>query len=399
MNQKRLLREAVHSIWSQRARSFLTSLGIIIGAATVILVVDFGEGAKADIARQFSNLSVTTIFINAPSSSDGTVSKLSYKDATVLREKAENVSGVAPVLSGKVAVTSGTISEQINTVGTSTDFARLSNLGFSSGSFFDQNQEEAKSRVVVLGSTAAETLFGDNASNAVGQKVSISKKTYEVIGIVSEKGGSFGPISIDESIFMPFLSAERYALAGGGKMTINASANDLKSIDAAMAEIAELLRQEHNLASGSIDDFKLKDMGSNVIAAKESTKTMSLLLSSVAAIVLLVGGIGIMNVMYINVTERTREIGLRKALGAKKKQILTQFLTEAILISFAGSMVGICIGIALYPVADHFGMKVAHTWWGVLIALGFSLSVGIFFGYHPAKKAAQLNPIEALRYE
>ncbi len=399
MKQKRLFKEAIRSIWSQRARSFLTSLGIIIGAATVILVIDFGEGAKADIAKQFSNLSVTTIFINAPSNSDGTESKLSYEDSIIIREKAENISGVAPVLSGKVSVASESAAEQINVVGTSVDFAKLSNLSYSSGNFFSSEQEESKKRVVVIGSGAAEILFGDNTSNVIGQKVNINKKTYEVIGVTAEKGGSFGPISIDDSVFMPFLTAERYALNSGGKMTINASATDLKSIDIAMDEITTILRDEHNLAPGSIDDFKLKDMGSNVVAAKESTKTMTLLLSAVAAIVLLVGGIGIMNVMYINVTERTREIGLRKALGAKKKQIMLQFLTEAIVISLVGSLVGIALGLALYPLADHFGMKVAHTWWGVFVALAFSLSIGIFFGYNPAKKAANLNPIEALRYE
>lgn len=397
--QKRLVKEAIRSIWSQRARSFLTSLGIIIGAATVILVIDFGEGAKADIARQFSNLSVTTIFINAPANSDGTASKLDYNDSALIRQNADHISGVAPVLSGKVAIASDTATEQINVVGTSVDFAKLSNLSFDSGNFFDQEQEDAKKRVVVLGSTAAETLFGDNAADAIGQKVLINKKTFGVIGVATEKGGSFGPISIDESVFMPFPAAERYALASGGKMTINASATDLESIEVAMDEISTILRDEHKLAAGAIDDFKLKDMGSNVVAAKESTRTMALLLSSVAAIVLVVGGIGIMNVMYINVTERTREIGLRKALGAKKKQIMAQFLTEAIVISLGGSLVGVALGLALFPLAKNFGMNVVHAWWGVLVAMAFSLSIGIFFGYHPAKKAAELNPIEALRYE
>lgn len=397
--QKRLIKEALRSIWSQRARSFLTSLGIIIGAATVVMVVDFGEGAKADIARQFSNLSVTTIFVNAPASSDGTVSKLSYKDAQIIKEKAEHVSGVAPVLSGKVAVTSGGVNEQINVVGTSVDFATLSNLNYDKGSFFSNEQEAAKKRVAVLGATTAETLFASDPASAVGKIIVINKKTYEVIGVLQEKGGSFGPISIDESVFMPYLAAERYALASGGKMSINASATDLVSIEIAMDEIGTILRDEHNLSAGAIDDFKLKDMGSNVLAAKESTKTMTILLSSVAAIVLLVGGIGIMNVMYINVTERTREIGLRKAVGAKKRQILAQFLTEALVISLVGSLLGIALGLALYPIAGHFGMKVVHAWWGMVVAVGFSVSIGIFFGYHPAKKAAELNPIDALRYE
>jgi putative ABC transport system permease protein len=198
---------------------------------------------------------------------------------------------------------------------------------------------------------------------------------------------------------MPFTVAERYALSAGGKMTLNVSARDLASIDLAMAELSVILRDEHNISASGVDDFKLKDMGSNVVAAKESAQTMAILLSSVAAIVLVVGGIGIMNVMYINVTERTREIGLRKALGAKKKQIMLQFITEALIISLFGSLVGLLLGMGLYPLALSLGAKVVHVWWGVFVAIGFAISIGVFFGYYPAKKAANLDPIEALRYE
>jgi putative ABC transport system permease protein len=399
MMHKRLLREAFRSIWAQRARSFLTSLGIIIGAATVILVIDFGEGAKADIARQFSNLSVTTIFVNAPSNSEGVKSKLSYEDAAVIREKATNIAQVAPVLSGKTNIIYKNTTEQSTVVGTSVDFQKLSNLTLSSGTFFTPDQESAKKRVVVLGSTTAENLFGTGAASQVGQNVMINKKQYQIVGILDEKGGSFGPITIDESVFMPFKAAERYALAAGGKMNINASATELKTIDVAMAEITTILKDEHNIAPGGVEDFKLKDMGSNVVAAKDSARTMALLLSAVAAIVLVVGGIGIMNVMYINVTERTREIGLRKALGAKKKHIMMQFLVEALVISLIGSIIGILLGLALYPLAANAGLKVVHAWWGVFVAFSFSLGIGVFFGYNPAKKAASLNPIEALRYE
>jgi putative ABC transport system permease protein len=386
-------------VWSQKSRSFLTSLGIIIGAATVILVIDFGEGAKLDIAKQFSNLSVTTIFVNATSNSEGVESKLSYKDAEVIKKDAKYISLVAPVISGKAAVTAENNTEQINIVGTSVDFKGLSNLSFSKGNFFSDIQETSKKRVVVLGSTAAETMFGDASPDVIGQKLMINKKTYEIVGIITEKGGSFGPLSIDESIFMPFTVAERYALSSGGKMTLNVSAKDLASIEPAMTELSQILRDEHNIGSSGVEDFKLKDMGSNVVAAKDSAQTMAILLSSVAAIVLLVGGIGIMNVMYINVTERTKEIGLRKALGAKKKQIMLQFIAEALVISLFGSLIGLLVGIGLYPLALNLGAKVVHVWWGVFVAMGFSISIGVFFGYYPAKKAANLDPIEALRYE
>lgn len=396
---KRVFKESIKSVWSQKSRSFLTSLGIIIGAATIILVIDFGEGAKVDIAKQFSNLSVTTIFVNAPANSEGTQSKLSYDDAEAIKKKAGYVSLVAPVISGKAAVSAQNNIEQINIVGTSVDFTGLSNLTFSKGSFFSEDQEKSKKKVVALGATAAETIYGDTSPDVIGQKLIINKKSYEVVGIITEKGGSFGPLSIDESIFMPFKAAERYALPSGGKMTLNVSAKDLASIEPAMTELSQILRDEHNIGASGVEDFKLKDMGSNVVAAKESAQTMAILLSSVAVIVLVVGGIGIMNVMYINVTERTKEIGLRKALGAKNKQIMMQFITEALVISSFGSLMGLILGVGLYPLALKLGAKVAHVWWGVLVAVGFSISIGVFFGYYPARKAANLDPIEALRYE
>ncbi|KKQ94702.1 MAG: hypothetical protein UT66_C0052G0008 [candidate division CPR2 bacterium GW2011_GWC1_39_9] len=399
MFYSRILKESIRSIISQKSRSFLTSLGIIIGSATVILVIDFGEGAKQDIAKQFSNLSVTTIFVNAPSSSAGVKSKVSYEDAEAIKKEAQNVSLAAPVISGKVAVNSGSNSVQLTVIGSTPDFQKLSNLSFSKGDFFTEEQEKAKKKVAVLGATAAEELFGLKNPDAIGQKIIVNKKQYEIIGIANLKGGSFGPLTIDESIFIPFKVAENYVLADGGKLNLNISAKDLNSIEPAMEEIAQILRKEHDIKPGGVDDFKLKDMGSNVVAAKESAQTMAILLGSVAAIVLIVGGIGIMNVMYINVTERTREIGLRKALGAKDKQILTQFLIEAVIISVAGGLIGLGLGLGLFPVVTKLGAKIAHAWWGVFVAIGFSVAVGVFFGYYPAKKAAGLDPIEALRYE
>ncbi|MBT4722868.1 FtsX-like permease family protein, partial [Candidatus Falkowbacteria bacterium] len=335
----KILNLAYESIFSNAFRAFLTMLGIIIGGATIILVIEMGQGAKNDIDEQFSNMSVTTILINAPASEGGNTSKLDIDDIESINNL-ENVVISVPQLSGKVTVSSGNIAESFNILGSNTDIFPMMSVDFVKGEAFTDADEEEHNKVAVLGATVVEELFGDPEAKVVGEEIVLGKKTFTIVGTLKYKGGSFGPTSIDDSVFTPYSSAYRYVLGKKGKFNINATATDIDLLDQAMDDIALTLRENHNIKLGGIDDFRIKDMGSNVQAAKDSSKTMSLLLGSIGAIVLLVGGIGIMNIMYVTVTERTKEIGLRKAIGAKDKHIELQFLLEAILISIIGYFVG-----------------------------------------------------------
>ena len=394
----KILNLAYESIFSNAFRAFLTMLGIIIGGATIILVIEMGQGAKNDIDEQFSNMSVTTILINAPASEDGNTSKLDIDDIESINNL-ENVVISVPQLSGKVTVSSGNIAESFNILGSNTDIFPMMSVDFVKGEAFTDLDEEEHNKVAVLGATVVEELFGDPEAKVIGEEIVLGKKTFTIVGTLKYKGGSFGPTSIDDSVFTPYSSAYRYVLGKKGKFNINATATDIEVLDQAMDDIAVTLRENHNIKPGGIDDFRIKDMGSNVQAAKDSSKTMSLLLGSIGAIVLLVGGIGIMNIMYVTVTERTKEIGLRKAIGAKDKHIELQFLLEAVLISIIGYFVGTILATILYFLLKKMGISIAFVWWSYLLSAVFVTFTGVFFGYAPAKKAASLNPIEALRYE
>jgi putative ABC transport system permease protein len=270
---------------------------------------------------------------------------------------------------------------------------------FTHGQAFTQEDEDSHEKVAVLGATVVEELYGNRSANVIGDEIILGKKTFTIIGTLNYKGGSFGPTSIDDSVFTPYSSAYRYVLGKKGKFNINATATDIEKLGIAMDEIASLLRENHHIKAGGVDDFRIRDMGSNVQAAKDSARTMSLLLGSVGAVVLVVGGIGIMNIMYVTVTERTKEIGLRKAIGAKDKDIELQFLLEAVILSFFGFVIGAILATMLFFVLKQISISIVIVWWSYFLSAFFVAFTGVFFGYAPAKKAANMNPIEALRYE
>lgn len=393
----KLFKLSFESLRSSAFRAFLTMLGIVIGAATIILVLEMGQGAKEDIDAQFSNMSVTTILINAPSS-EGGKSKLEPEDASLIAEL-ESISYAVPQLSGNTSVAGGDSSGNYSVVGTTPAAFNLLNTTFESGQSFTDEDETSHSKVAVLGANVVEELFGSADASVLGEEVVLGKKSFEIIGTLSYKGGSSGPTTIDDTIFTPYSSAYRYVLASKGKFSINATALDVNVLDQALDDIALVLRESHNIRPGGIDDFRLRDMGTNVQAAKDSARTMSLLLGSVGVVVLVVGGIGIMNIMYVTVTERTKEIGLRKAIGAKDRYIKTQFLLEAIILSFFGYLIGAVLATLLYFLLTNLSISLSFVWWSYLVSAIFVAFTGVFFGYAPANKAAGLNPIEALRYE
>jgi len=391
------LKLAWRSLTKNKARSLLTSLGVIIGAATIVLVIEMGSGASAQIEEQYSNMSVTTILINAPSA-DGKKSKLDVEDADELK-KSENISLAVPQLTGKVQVSGGDNSYQAGILGSFPEFVEIVNLEMNQGRFFNQEEEEDHIKVAVLGATVVEELYGAQDAEVIGETIVIGKKQFEIIGIAEYKGGSIGPISVDDSIVLPYSSSYRYVLGKSGKFNLNIQATNVDVINLAMEDAGVILRESHGLKAGMVDDFRLRDMGANVQSAKDSAKTMALLLGSVGFIVLLVGGIGIMNVMHIIVKERTKEIGIRKAIGAQKSHIMLQFLLESIILSVFGAVIGLIMATGIFYILKAYGLDIVFVWWSYGLSTLFTVSIGVFFGYYPAMQASQLKPIDTLRYE
>jgi putative ABC transport system permease protein len=395
--QIKIVALAWRNLNNNKFRSFLTSLGIIIGAATIVLVIELGGGASAKIEEQYSNMSVTTILVNAPST-EGQKSKLDISDIEKLSES-EYIANVMPQLTGKVQATGGGNSYQAGILGTSANFFNIASVEMSRGKFFTQEDDDENVKVAVLGATVAEELYGVSDADVVGHQITIGKKQFEIIGVAKYKGGSIGPTSVDDSIILPYSSAYRYVLGKNGKFNLSLDAVSVEVIDLAMEDAGVILREAHGIRPGMTEDFRLRDMGANVQAAKDSARTMSFLLGSVGFIVLVVGGIGIMNVMHIIVKERTKEIGIRKAIGAKKYYIMLQFLLESIILSAVGAVIGLVLATGIFFVLKAYGMDIIFIWWSYIMSAFFTISIGVFFGYYPAVKASQLKPVDTLRYE
>jgi len=394
----KLSRLSWEALMANPLRSFLTTLGIIIGSLTIIVVVALGEGAKRDIEQQYSSMSVTTILINAPSTVEGAKSKLSFNDVEPIKQL-PSIQTAVPQISGRVQMQYGGQSSNLSVLGTTPDIQNSANLVLLKGNFFTSQDNDNHTKVAVIGATVAEELFGDRYANVVGKTIMVGKKEFEVIGLLEYKGGSVGPTTIDDSIFTPYDSAYRYILGINGRFNMNAQAKDVKLIGQAVEEISQTLRETHGLKPGMNDDFRVRDMGTTVASAVNSSRTMSILLSAVGIIVLLVGGIGIMNIMYVTVTERTKEIGVRKAIGAQSEYILFQFLLEALILSFIGYIVGAILSFFVYWLLKQFTVSAFLVWWSYILSFVTTVTIGIFFGWYPAQKAANLNPIDTLRYE
>ncbi len=386
------------SLSKNKCRSFLTSLGIIIGAATIVLVIEMGIGASEKIEEQYSNMSVTTILVNAPSTADGKRSKVSVDDIESL-VKSEYIESIIPQLSGNIQVSDEGETYQAGVLGSYPDLKDSASIEMMHGEFFSWENEDNHNRVAVIGATVAEELYGDREADVIGNTIQVGRKTFEVIGVAKYKGGSIGPTSIDGSVMMPYSTAYRYVLGKSGKFNLNIQAVSVEDLELAMDDVAKTLRKEHSIRPGMTDDFRLRDMGANVQSAKDSARTMSLLLGSVGFVVLLVGGIGIMNVMHIIVKERTKEIGIRKAIGAKRIYILLQFLFEAIILSGFGALLGIIMATLAYYLMQGYGMDIVFVWWSYGVSILFTVAIGVFFGYQPALNASRLKPIDTLRYE
>ncbi len=395
-----IIKMSFESLLANKTRTFLSMLGIIIGVSTVIAVFAVGQGAQKEVNEQFQGLSANSIIVMAMRGKSSTASsKLKTADSRAVVENCSHILEATAVIQGNMAVSFESEDGSFNVMGIESNYFEMSSIEVDKGRLIINEDVEDEKRVAVLGSGVVESLFSEE-DEIVGQSIKINGKTIEVIGTVEETGRSMGKSSLDDAVFLPNTIAEKSILGGNAFVMIFTVADNVDNIEIASEEIVLTLRNEHELRDSQADDFNIMDAGAMVGAAQESAKLMTFLLTSVAAIVLLVSGIGIMNVMFVTVAERTKEIGIAKAIGGKQGDILGQFLLESMILSMIGGLLGIGFGSLAIPMLSKFDvMSVAFSWTGLIIGFGFSVLVGIFFGFYPALKASRLDPADALRNE
>lgn len=399
--------ETYDALSSNKARSGLTILGIIIGIASVIVMVAIGQGAQESIKDRIQSIGSNLILImpgtqRGPgftiSSGRGSARTLVMEDADAIGKKISGLEAVAPELSSRYQATSKGKNTNTSIIGVTPAYPAVRNVEIDQGSFIANQHLRNLSKVAVLGPAARDDLF-DEGANPIGQKIRINRVEFKVIGITKEKGGTgFG--SSDDVIYIPLTTAQRFLAGDNYLTTISVKANDAGEMQFIQQQITDLLLIKHDISDPQLADFNIMNQEDIVATASSVTETFTILLAAIAGISLIVGGIGIMNMMLTTVTERTKEIGLRKAVGAKRYDINVQFLTETMMLTFIGGFFGVILGWMVSFVIDY--LEITQTQVSassVLLAFGVSAAIGIIFGYYPAQRAAALNPIDALRYE
>jgi len=409
MNLFESVRIALESVAANKLRSALTMLGIIIGVGAVIALVAAGAGTQAQVTERFASLgsnllviSPARMFFRGVSMAAGSSATLTNEDVEAIEELASTVAAVAPEYSTRAQVVYGSQNTQVNILGVTPEYLSVRNYQLDRGRFINDLDVSNQAKVAVLGSAVVEDLFGQTLIDPLNKTIKINRQNYQVVGLLASKGtGGFE--NLDDQVFIPLRTAQiKFGGAGNRSLqSINVQVMSADKLDWAVAELTAILRARHGLASTQSDDFNIQNQSQIVEMVQETSQTFTVLLASIAAISLVVGGIGIMNIMLVSVTERTREIGIRKAVGAKRRDIMTQFLVEAMVISVVGGVLGVVTGYGLARVVAPLlgGSRALVTPESVGMALGVSVGVGLFFGIYPASRAAALHPIEALRYE
>lgn len=396
---------ALNALVGNKMRSILTMLGIIIGVGAVIAMVSIGMGVRDQVSNSIAGLGSNLIMVSpgAPSSSGvrqaaGSGITLSLKDAQAIANEVDGVNKVAPSVSKQYQLVAGNQNWMTSVMGTTPDYLDVRNMVVQAGSFITDKDLETRERVAVIGPTVSSNLFGD--SNPIGQSIRINNTPFRVVGVLESKGQSAGGSDQDDTVVIPLTTAQERLMGITYIQLINIQAESTEIVSQVQEDVTSLLRSRHRLGADKEDDFTVRNMVSIMETAEEATGSITLLLGFIAGISLLVGGIGIMNIMLVSVTERTREIGIRKALGARYHNILMQFLIEAVVIGVAGGLAGIALGIgAAYGISALAGWNTVISSASIIMAFGFSIGIGLFFGIYPARKAALLDPIDALRYE
>ena len=399
------IKMALEGMVSNKLRTFLTLLGIIIGVGAVIAMVGLGLGVKENIKSNISRLGSNLLIITSGGRTAsgariaaGEGARLTWDDAQAIEKQVDGIAGITASVSSSYQLVVGNQNWTSRVEGTTPANFTIQNYELSDGRFFTERDLSSRSRVAIIGKTVAESLFPDG--DPVGQMMRVNKAPFQVIGVLKSKGQSGMGMDQDDIVFIPLTTAQNRMMGITHVQRITVQAENENVINDVQAELEQVLRTRHKIKEGGDDDFTVGNMAAIMETMMETANSITLLLGCIAAISLLVGGIGIMNIMLVSVTERTREIGIRKALGATYDNILLQFLIEAMVIGIVGGFLGVVVGIAAsFGISYFAGWNTVISWLAIVVAVVFSVGIGLFFGIYPARKAALLDPIDALRYE